>query len=1109
MRIAAVIMLAACLQVSAKTFSQKVNLKLKNASLEQVFNEIKAQTGLYVIWDEQVLRNTKPIDIAVKDASVEDVLKQVFANQPLSYALVGKMIVVQKREIYTVSPIDGLFLKVGQNQLIHISGIVLDEQGAPIANASVQIKGTSNGTATSDKGEFQLTSNEKSVVIVISSLGYAKREITVSGNERLRIVLKKEEQDLDKVVVSTGIFNRKVSSYTGAVTVVTRKELQQFGNRNLITSLRNIDPSFNIIESNNFGSNPNKLPEIQIRGNSSLPNVNQLKDDNRTGINTPLVVLDGFETSLQRLLDLNENEVETITLLKDASATAIYGSRGANGVVVVKTRAPQAGKLRISYKGDLNIEVPDIRAYNLLNAKDKLELERRAGLYDAVRPETDLALKRYYANLLNDVNSGVETDWLSKPLRSGIGQRHNLRLEGGDDRFRYSASAQHNDIQGVMKGSYRKMFNGSINLTYNFKKFRFTNNLIIGLARNAESPYGNFNTYVKMNPYWKATDDKGNILKLLGDYGGTDHTERWRNLPGNPLYNATLNSFDKDNATEIINNLSVEWRLHPDLVLRGSLGLARSNQESDNYKPAAHTDFQNYTGADIFRKGSYTYGINKNTSYEGGLNLSYNRTINRHSFFAGADYRISERSLSNYEFVAEGFTNPNFDFLSMAQQYKKDGKPTGAEGFVRAVGFTGNFNYTWDNRYYFDLSGRMDGSSQFGSKNRFAPFWSTGIGWNLHRERFIQDLTYIDRLKLRGSMGMTGSQNFSSYQALSTFRYYTDQRYFNWMGASLLGLGNENLKWQQKMNYDIGLEGSLLNNRISFVADYYVETTNGLISSVDMPLSNGFSSYIENIGKVRNRGFEVKLTTVLIRNKDFSWSITGAMISNQNKIVEISDALKQAQKSNEEKNGALPVKLYKEGYSDRTIWVVPSLGIDPSTGKEMYLDKTGNPSFVWSSADIRACGIDNPKYQGNLNTLVRYRSFALNMSFGYRFGGQMYNQTLIEKVENADFRYNVDRRVYENRWQKPGDNAAFKGLLVTTATNKTSRFVQDERTFTCQNINLMYELRNQKLLQKFGAEFFSLTANFSDVFYISSVKRERGIDYPFSRQCSFTLNVTF
>ncbi|MGN6509522.1 MAG: TonB-dependent receptor domain-containing protein [Chitinophaga sp.] len=647
-----------------------------------------------------------------------------------------------------------------------------------------------------------------------------------------------------------------------------------------------------------------------------------------------------------------------------------------------------------------------------------------------------------------------------------------------------------------------------MNLSYYYKNIRFTNNLLIGLGESSESPYGSFSDYTKMNPYWSPYDEKGRVRKVLGNPGSYIYTNRWTTLPTNPLYNATLNTFDDSKNTDITNNLSVEWQIHPDLRFRGRLGLTKTMAESDKFLPADHTSFTNLEN--ILRRGSYDYGVTKGFRYDASANLSYTRQFGSHAVFAGLDYNIRENRGSGYSFRAEGFTNPNFDFISMALQYAEGSKPGGSESLTRAVGVTGSVNYTYDERYFIDLSLRSDGASQFGRLNRFAPFWSAGLGWNLHKQPMFKDLKFINRLKLRGSMGVTGSQNFNAYQALSTYQYYTNDRYYNWTGSYLMGLGNESLKWQQKMNYDVGLEGELFNRRFNFVADYYIETTNGLISSVDLPASSGFSNYIENIGKLENRGIELKATAFLVRNvrKGLTWSVSGALVHNVNRIVQISQALKTAQKSAENEKGAVPGILYKEGYSSNTIWVVPSLGIDPSTGKEMYLDKDGQPTYTWSSLDLRASGISEPAYFGNFSTMLRYRNFSMNLSFGYRFGGQLYNQTLIEKVENADYDYNVDARVYESRWQKPGDIAAFKGLLVTAPTNRTSRFVQDEKTLTMQNANFQYDVKSA-FAKRLKMEALSFSLNMADVFYLSTVRRERGTTYPFSRQLSLTVNALF
>lgn len=1093
---ATILILIICLQTIAAT-AQKINLNLKHASLKEIFGKLEAQTGLSFMWDEHVLKISSPQDVQISNATLPEAMNIVMSNQPLTYRIVNKMVVIN---VKTSAPL--------QTVLQEISGYVRDEAGLAIPFATVRVKGVNTGAVSSPDGSFKLVVRAFPATLQVTCQGYAPREVKVTGPGTLNIALGKSQQQINEVVVTTGIFNRKKESFTGAVTTVTAEQLATFGNRNLITSLRNIDPSFNIVESNTFGSNPNRMPEIQIRGNSSLPNVNQLQDETRVGMNTPLVILDGFESSLQKLLDINQNEVASITMLKDASATAIYGSRGANGVIVITTRAPQPGKLRLSYRGDINVEMPDLTAYHILNAREKLDLEYKVGLYDNARAENDVPLKQYYNYLMSEVNRGVETDWLSKPVRSGIGQRHNVRMEGGDNAFRYSISAQVNDIQGVMKGSSRRTFNGTIKLSYYYKNIRFTNNLLIGLGESSESPYGSFSDYVKMNPYWAPYDENGRVIKLLGNPGSNIYTNRWSTLPTNPLYDATLNTFQKYKTTDITNNLSVEWQIVPDLLLRARLGLTKVSADSDYFRPADHTAFA--TTEDILRRGSYQYGVSKAFRYDASVNLSYTRQLGAHAIFAGLDYNIRESQFSGYSFLAEGFTNPKFDFISMALQYAQGGKPGGAESLTRSVGVTGGVNYTYDERYFMDFSLRSDGASQFGRLNRFAPFWSAGLGWNLHKEAMFKQLTFINRLKLRGSLGVTGSQNFTAYQALSTYGYYTDDRYYSWTGAYLMGLGNESLKWQQKMNYDVGLEADLFNRRLNLIADYYIETTNGLISSVDLPASSGFPNYIENIGKLENRGIEVKATAFIVRNlkKGLTWSVSGALIHNRNKILMISEALKTAQKSSENATGAVPGMLYKEGYSTNTIWVVPSLGIDPSTGKELYLNRNGEPTYIWNSLDLRASGVSEPAYFGSFSTLVRYRNFTMNLSFGYRFGGQLYNQTLISKVENADYRYNVDSRVYDNRWQQPGDNAAFKGLLVTAATNRTSRFVQDERTLTMQNANFQYDVKSS-FAKKLKMEALSFSANMADLFYLSTVRRERGTTYPFSRQMSLTVNALF
>ena len=553
----------------------------------------------------------------------------------------------------------------------------------------------------------------------------------------------------------------------------------------------------------------------------------------------------------------------------------------------------------------------------------------------------------------------------------------------------------------------------------------------------------------------------------------------------------------------------LEWKVLETLDLRGRFGITKNTDETRVFKPADHTDFADYSEDDMFRKGTYAYGISNSFSYEGSLNLAYHQSFGKHLLVAGVNLREGRSRSSSFK--AEGFTNENFDDISSALQYEKNGKPSGAESTVRSVGFTGNVNYTYDNRYFADLSGRMDGSSQFGSNKRFAPFWAVGIGWNMHNESFLKEVSWVNMLKLRFSVGTSGSQHFNAYQAIQTYRYFLDDKYYAWNGSSLIAMGNPDLKWQQKRDYNIGLDVKLWDNRITIGGDFYIAKTNDLISTLTLPAANGFTTYIENIGSLKNTGYELRLSAYVLRKDQMSWSVSLAGIHNKNKIVEVSQALLDAQNAIESEDLVNPNVQFRPGYSSNTIWTVRSAGIDPGTGKEVFISRDGNRTYNWSASDIVATGVSDPKLEGNISSMFRYKGLSLNVSFGYRFGGQIYNSTLANKVEvsKTAIGWNVDARVFHDRWKNIGDQASFKGLDDFTPTNKTSRFVQDETTFRCQNMTLQYELKSQALNKLLGIDYCLFSASTSDFFYISTVKRERGTSYPFSRQFSLGVNVVF
>lgn len=555
----------------------------------------------------------------------------------------------------------------------------------------------------------------------------------------------------------------------------------------------------------------------------------------------------------------------------------------------------------------------------------------------------------------------------------------------------------------------------------------------------------------------------------------------------------------------------MEWRINQDLLLRGRFSVTTQNSRSDYYLSAKDTSFDGYTVSDYNRRGIYTYGTGEYSSYDGDLTLNYSKLIqDKHLVVAGLGYTVGEERSEDYSITAEGISNINMDFLGMASQYYKDGSPSGSEGISRRVGLVFTGNYTYDNRYFVDLSARGEGSSKFGANKRFAPFWSTGVGWNMHHESFLKGNKTVNVARIRLSYGTSGSQNFDPYQALTTFRDYSGN-YRGWNGVYLLGLGNTDLRWQTTRQVNVGTELELFQRRFRLNADVYHKITDNLLSDINLPSSSGFSTYKANVGKVLNQGFEITANAFLIRSRDagLTWSVGGSMIHNRNEIKEISNSLEYLNEQLRKQSNINPSFMFQEGESIYTIYAVKSKGIDPSNGREIYVKANGTKTYTWNASDKVASGVSTPKYQGNLNTSLRLKGFTLNAIFAYRFGGQMYNYTLVSKVENIYPFDNADKRVLYDRWKKPGDIAFFKSVADRTTTNATSRFVMDENTLEFRSLSLGYEVPTAWLKKNLFLEYLAITGYTEDLLYLSSIKQERGLSYPYSKKFSFSITARF
>ena len=534
------------LSVSAEVYSQNglVSLKMKDVSLVKVFNEITKQTGYDFLYNYDLVQNKGTVDVNAKMVDLKDFLHDLLKGKNLGFEFRDGAIIVRGESVR----LDDQKIKSRT-----IKGIVRDKTtGDPLPGATVKIKGTSVGTATNMEGKFELTVADNFIALEVSFIGYGTVEVTVGKREQLEVLLEAESSKMDEVVV-TGVYTRKKESFTGSSQTYKAEELKSVGNQNLIQSLKVLDPAFAVLESNEFGSDPNRLPDLEIRGKSSIVG---LKEQFGEDPNQPLFILDGFETTLRTIMDLSMDRIASVTILKDAASTAIYGAKAANGVVVVETKVPQGGRLRLSYNGSFEISFADLTDYNLMNAAEKLEFERLAGNFKSNIADNQELKEVRYNKLLGNVLRGVDTYWLSEPIRTGFNQRHNLYVEGGNEQFRYGFGGSYNKIQGVMKSSTRDIFSGNLDLLYRVGKLTFSNKLSVDVTKH-DNPVVPFSEYAHANPYYPKRTADGAVEKWLeykeDEMSATDASE----IVGNPLWNAALNSYDKSEMSVSYTHLTL------------------------------------------------------------------------------------------------------------------------------------------------------------------------------------------------------------------------------------------------------------------------------------------------------------------------------------------------------------------------------------------------------------------------------------------------------------------------------------------------------------------------------------------------------------------------
>ena len=983
-----------------------------------------------------------------------------------------------------------------------VRGKVVDEKKLPIPGVSVRLGGTSMGTATDVDGKFKLLVPADTATLVVSFIGMKTEIVKIprlkTGVEQkeLTIVLREEDVKLEDVVV-TGIFTRKKESFTGSASTYSAAELKTMGTQNVLQSLKTLDPAFAILEDNQFGSDPNRLPNMEIRGKSSMLG---LRDELDADPNQPLFILDGFESTLAAINDLDINRVASITILKDAASTAIYGSKAANGVIVVETVKPEAGKLQVSYNGNMNISMPDLSSYNLMNSREKLEFELLVGRYDPASWSTtsEVKLNELYNEKLKVIESGVDTYWLAEPLRVGVNQKHSLYVQGGEGNFLFGLGAGYNGISGVMEKSDRSVLSGNIDLIYRMSKFQFSNKFSL-TSTDYKNPIVAFYEYAQANPYYKKYNDDGTVDKWLEN---NDYFKA-----SNPLWNAKQNSRDEGKNLALSNYFMAEYFPTTEWRVRARLGLTYGNDDTEKFYSRNDT---RYEDVETIKKGEYRSTNTRKNQVEAELSVTYAKVLGKHRINLVAGGNLSSDKSLTQGYSALGFPEGDFSYPSFSNGYPENGTPTYYETVSRSVNGYFNTGYSFDDRYLMDFSLRTSGSSVFGTSRKYNTTWSVGLGWNLHKEKFIMDhVAWINLLKLRASIGNPGNQSFDSAQSLLTYSFqYGSMNYFG-LGAVLSQIGNPDLEWQITVDKNIGLDVTLFNKRFSLTADYYYKVTDPLLIKVSTPLSSGTSTYMTNAGEQVSQGLTASVSYYIFQNFEerFSWMVRANMRTQKTRINKIGNKLSTLNASGKGENTV----RYYDGADPDDIWAVRSAGIDPSNGKELFYAKDGSYTYDFSYDDEVICGNTRPDVEGVIGSSLNWKGFSVSLNFRYQMGADVFNEALYNKVENisrSDLNKNQDKRALYERWQEVGDIVHFKDIASAASTPMSSRFVQTENVLTLESLYLGYEFYNG-WIEKLGLSSLKLQFSMRDVFRASTIRSERGISYPFARSMEAGLSFNF
>ncbi|HEY0678769.1 MAG TPA: TonB-dependent receptor, partial [Chitinophagaceae bacterium] len=897
-----------------------------------------------------------------------------------------------------------------------ITGRVTDERGEPVAFASIKLKGSRSGIAADAAGNFSINAKSGDV-LVISGTGLIEKEVTVGEDNILNIPLQRSQSALTEVFV-TGYNTKSKRSSPGSATSVTIDDIRTQPMASFDQLLQGQAPGINVVTGS---GQPGRAADVTIRGRGSI-----------SGSTQPLYIVDGVEINAQDFSTLNQGDFESVTVLKDAAAASIYGSRAAGGVIVITTRRGRVGPTRFSYDVQYGQSKWPRSKLKLMNSNEKLDYELENGNPNGWTPAEIDSLRN------------IETDWEKVFFRTGITQQHQLSASGGNDKTRFYASIAYLNQTGVVRASALKRYTGRLNVETG------TENLRVGI--NSTFGYSIFNSTQENNqsigsplngirwslPYFTPYDAEGNYLK--------DPTPSQQPNPLEEL----LENKRRFPQWKAIGNVFAEYKLpfFTEVTLRTNWGMDYTQNETEIYLKRTTAAGGNATGG----QGSLARAFNRNLRFVGTNSINYKKTFNGEHDLNATVYQ---------EYLHEDFRAFNFTGYGLTLPFPNESAITSGtttNGFIPVVGGTGTENslvsyfgevdYGFRNRYFLHAGYRRDGSSKFGANNRWADFYNVGASWIISDESFMESWGKLDMLKLKASYGTVGNQDgiadFASRAQL------TRSGYGGTTGLRLTDAGNPNLRWETRATFNAGIEFGILKNRIGGSVEYYNSTTTDLFYRRAVSGTSGFATVLANAGKLRNEGIEVSLRAQPVKTSAFSWDIEGNFTYNKNRILELGP--------DGEDNVQNGVTVLKIGKPLNTIWLVKYAGVDPDNGDPLYFDKDGKVTNVYDPADNAYLGTSDAPYFGGINNTFNFKGLELQVFWVYALGNEVYNNDRLN-VENPGYTASQLSKDLLREWRNPGDVTDIPRADPSVYfLDGTTRFVENGSYWRLRNVQLSYNL---------------------------------------------------